>query len=76
MRIVKASETKAKLLSLLDEVEKGQTFVITRHGKVIARIVPDEAVLRGQHREAFQNLAEIGRSMKERGATLDEILSA
>lgn len=35
-----ATETKAKLLSLLDEVEGGEEVLITRHGRVVARIVP------------------------------------
>lgn len=34
-----ATEAKAKILSLLDEVEAGEEVEITRHGKTIARIV-------------------------------------
>lgn len=34
------SEVKAKLLALLDEVEAGDEIEITRHGRVIARLVP------------------------------------
>jgi prevent-host-death family protein len=41
MREVQASEAKAHLPSLLDAVERGETIVITRHGKPIARIVPE-----------------------------------
>lgn len=41
MREVQASDAKARLPSLLDEVERGETLVITRHGKPIARIVPE-----------------------------------
>ena len=41
MRSIQAAEAKAHLSSLLDEVERGQTIVITRHGKPIARIVPE-----------------------------------
>jgi prevent-host-death family protein len=33
--------TKAKWAELLDEVERGRTVRITRHGKAIARIVPE-----------------------------------
>jgi prevent-host-death family protein len=36
-----ASEAKAKWAELLDEVERGRTVRITRHGKTIARVVPD-----------------------------------
>jgi prevent-host-death family protein len=41
-----ATEAKAKLLSLLDAVEKGEEFEITRYGKVVARLAP----ARGPHR--------------------------
>ena len=41
MREVQASEAKAHLPQLLDAVERGETIVITRHGRPIARIVPE-----------------------------------
>ena len=59
MREVQASEAKTHLPELLDEVERGATLIITRHGKPIARLVPeidrrqseiDEAVARIQAR--------------------------
>ena len=40
MREIQASEAKTHLPRLLDEVERGETIVITRHGRAIARIVP------------------------------------
>ena len=41
MREIQASEAKVHLPQLLDEVERGETLIITRHGRRIARIVPD-----------------------------------
>ena len=41
---VTAAEAKAKLSSLLDVVEAGQSVVITRRGKAIAELVPRRAV--------------------------------
>jgi len=38
---VQASEAKTHLPQLLDEVERGATIVITRHGRRIARLVPE-----------------------------------
>jgi prevent-host-death family protein len=35
-----ATETKAKILSLLDEVAAGDEVEITKHGRVVARLVP------------------------------------
>lgn len=35
-----ATEVKARLLAILDEVSAGGTFEITKRGKVVARLVP------------------------------------
>ncbi len=35
-----ATEVKARILSLLDEVEAGEEIEITRHGRPVARLVP------------------------------------
>lgn len=35
-----ATETKAKILALLDQVAGGEEVLVTKHGRVIARIVP------------------------------------
>jgi prevent-host-death family protein len=35
-----ATEAKARILGLLDEVEAGEEVEITRHGRTVARIVP------------------------------------
>jgi len=37
---VTATEAKAKILGLLDEVAAGEEIVITRHGRTVARLVP------------------------------------
>lgn len=36
------AEAKARLSALVDRVEAGDTISITRHGKVVARLVPAE----------------------------------
>jgi prevent-host-death family protein len=41
MREIQASEAKTHLPRLLDEVDRGETLIITRHGRAIARIVPE-----------------------------------
>jgi prevent-host-death family protein len=41
MRTIQASEAKTHLLQLLDSVEQGETVVITRHGRAIARLTPE-----------------------------------
>ncbi len=39
-RQLTATEAKAKLLALLDEVAAGDQVEITRHGHTVARLVP------------------------------------
>ena len=51
-----ASDAKAKFAELLDEVERGRTVRITRHGKTIARIVPEADVRAGEVAEAIERL--------------------
>ncbi len=41
MRTVQVVEAKAKFSALLAAAEAGEEIAITRHGKVVARIVPD-----------------------------------
>jgi prevent-host-death family protein len=52
-----AFEAKNKLGSLLDRVEQGEEIVITRHGKPVARLVPNPGGFdRAQARAAFDRL--------------------
>ena len=41
MLTVQVVEAKAKFSSLLSAVEAGESVTITRHGRAIARLVPD-----------------------------------
>lgn len=34
-------EAKTKFSELLDKVERGEEIIVTRHGKAVARIVPE-----------------------------------
>jgi prevent-host-death family protein len=41
LRTVQTSKAKIHLPQLLREVERGEALIITRHGREIARIVPE-----------------------------------
>jgi prevent-host-death family protein len=44
MKIMKASEFKAKCLAVMDEVAKsGQAVVVTKNGKPLVELVPHQA---------------------------------
>ncbi len=40
MKQIGVYEAKTQLPRLLDEVERGETITITRHGRPVARLVP------------------------------------
>ena len=73
MREVRSSEAKIHLARLLDEVEAGETLVITRHGQPIARLVPDEGARRAEKAKVIE---EMRADAKGRGSiTVEEILA-
>lgn len=73
MKQIQASTAKAQFAELLDEVERGETVVITRHGKPIARLVREEDERRS---DALRAMAEIKEMRKTAGrATVEEILA-
>lgn len=40
IRHMTATEVKAKILALLDSVAAGEEIEITKHGRIVARLVP------------------------------------
>jgi len=74
MREIQASDAKTHLPRLLDEVERGETVVITRHGRAIARIVPEA---HRRQEEVDRAVAGI-KALRERTGkiSLDELFSA
>lgn len=69
-----AADAKAKFAKLLNEVERGHTVRITRHGKPIARLVPEEEARRAQVAEAIERLKALRKEFGK--APLDEILAS
>lgn len=74
MREIQASEVKARLPHYLDQVERGETLIITRHGKPIARLVPEQESKRDQIRGALEEIAVIRKSASK--MSTEEILAA
>ena len=74
MREIQASEAKARLPSLLDAVERGETVIITRHGKPIARIVPEV----DRRQEEVDRAIESIKALRQRTGkiSVEELLSA
>ena len=74
IRHVQSSEAKTHLLRLLDDVEKGETIVITRHGRAIARLVPDVDNRREAVGNAIADMKALRASLPKVGITIDDIL--
>ena len=69
-----ASEAKAKWAELLDEVQRGRTVRITRHGKTIARVVPEGEVRAAEVAEAIREIKALSQTFGK--APLEEILAS
>ena len=74
MQTIQASEAKTKFLSILDEVERGASVIVTRHGKPIARIVPEAESNRERVERAIEGIRELRKRTGK--LSLEEILSA
>jgi len=72
-REVQASEAKTHLPRLLGDVERGETIIITRHGRPIARIVPEALQRQREIDEAIDDITELAKHSRK--VTVDEILS-
>jgi len=60
-----AFQAKNTLGTLLDRVERGEEIVITRHGKAVARLVPNtHRVDENQARTAFERIRERARRLQ------------
>ncbi len=73
MREIPASEAKTRLPQLLDNVERGETLIITRHGKPIARLVPDEDALRERRAKAIEEIMALRKHTGR--TTMEEFLA-
>jgi prevent-host-death family protein len=72
-REIQASEAEAYFGTLLDEVERGETIIITRGGQPVARIVPE--VGRAQQ-DVGEAIADIKKLRERTGkASVEELLA-
>jgi prevent-host-death family protein len=74
MREIQASEAKTHLPQLLDDVERGETIVITRHGRPIARLVPEATRRQVEIGAAIDAIRAAGRQTGR--VTVGDLLSA
>ncbi len=72
VRTMTATDVKARILALLDDVEAGDEIEISRHGRTIARLVPARGrhALRGRFTGVAMSVAE-DEELFATGATWD-----
>lgn len=74
MKTVQSAAAKARFSELLDDVERGETIVITRHGKPIAHIGPPPTRQREDVEAAIAGIKELRKRTKP--WSTEEILAA
>jgi prevent-host-death family protein len=74
IREYQASEAKTHLLRILDDVERGDTIIITRRGRRIARLVPDPARRQEEIDKAIEGIRALRRRVGR--VSVKDILSS
>ena len=74
MNTIGVYEAKSKLSELLERAASGESFLITRHGHPVARLVPDTAFDPAERRKAVEELKSLRGSAKN--ATINDFVDA
>jgi prevent-host-death family protein len=74
MTEVGSFEAKTHLSHLLDQVQRGETITITRHGKPVARLVPVGGSSRDDRRRAIAQLKELRKGQTLGGLSVRELI--
>jgi prevent-host-death family protein len=73
MRSYQASEAKTQFLRILDDVEDGESVIVTRHGRAVAHIVPVQEIDQERVQKAMEAIREISKRTKP--TSIAEILA-
>ena len=74
MREIGAYEAKTHLPKLLERVEKGERFVITRHGRAVAELIPANRHDPERIRNAIENLKTFQRTHSLGGLSVRKMI--
>jgi len=76
MREIALFEVGENLSGLIDQVTVGEEFIITRHGKAVARLAPlNPAFDRAKAKQASVALLEASRGLSLRGISIKELIN-
>jgi prevent-host-death family protein len=77
VRQIEVLEKDIELSNLLDEVERGESLLISRHGRIVARLTPQAETGRAPPEDIARIIDEMKEAAARRGAiTVEELLSA
>ena len=74
MREIGAYEAKTHLPKLLEQVEKGERFIITRHGRAVAELAPVDQRRESDVRRAIKDLRSLRDELARRGVRMTDLL--
>ena len=74
MREIGAYEAKTHLPKLLEQVEKGERFIITRHGRAVAELAPIGRRSESDVRRAIRDLHSLRDELARRGVRMTDLL--
>ncbi len=72
MNTIPATEAKAHFSAILDRVDHGEEFVLTRHGKGAAYLGPAERSTTAEAKRVVAELMQWRENVANRGSVLDE----
>ena len=72
MQTIQASEAKTHFLRILNDVERGESVIISRHGRRVARIIPDVEIDQERVQRAIDGMLALRQRIGK--VSLEEIL--
>lgn len=75
MKTIGAFEAKNRLSELLDAAEDGETVMITKHGRPVAKLCPVEDIDRAKVREAIEWLKDFRSKHPLRGLKIKDLIN-
>jgi prevent-host-death family protein len=74
MRDIPASDVRTRLFQILNEVERGESVRVTRHGRPVVRIVPEAQRRQAEVDRAIESMKELRKRTGK--IPLEQLLSA
>lgn len=70
---VSAYDAKTHLPSLIARTEKGERFIITRHGQPVAQLIPIQAEDPSALNASLESIAKLRARLAAKGVSLDSV---